>query len=284
VISTLADLVAPLTEAAFVELLREPRPTLLRGQDTDRFAALIDWDGFMAAVGCGAVPARKLRLTKNAKPMPPLLYRDGDVLKPGTLERVMTGGGSVVAYGVEPHLPTFGALCASLSARLGERIEVGVIATTGAGGALPPHYDDGDMLILQIEGAKRWLVEADPVVNPAPGRRVPNRAGHGEILLDETLGPGDLLFLPAGYRHRCENQAGRSLHASIFFYPLTVLRAVELIAGRLARSPEQRAALRFAPQEAAGVEAALKARLAQAIDAVTLESLVAEHVAAEAPD
>jgi len=281
VISTLAELVAPLTEAAFVELLREPRPTLLRGADADRYAALIDWDGFMTAVERGAVPATKLRLTKNAKPLPPVLYRDDAVLKPGALERVMTGGGSVVAYGVEPHLPAFGALCADVSARLGERIQAGVIATAGAGGALAPHYDDGDMLVLQIEGAKRWLVEVDPVINPAPGRREPNRAGDGEILLDATLGPGDLLWLPAGYRHRCENQAGRSLHASIFFYPLTALRALELIANRLARSPEQRAALRFAPQEAAAVEAALKASLAAAIDAATLQTLLADHVAAD---
>jgi hypothetical protein len=281
VISTLAELVAPLAEEEFIALLRAPKPRLLRGTQPDRFAPLLDWDGFMAAMRSGAVPSKKLRLTQRAKALPPIFYSQGGVLTPGALERVFGAGGSVVAFGVEPHLPAFQALCAHIAARLGERIALGVIATAGAGGALPPHFDDGDILIVQIEGAKRWFIEADPMINPSPGRRWPARADARELVLDETLSAGDLLFLPAGYRHRCENLEARSLHASIFMFPLTALRALELIAERLARSPERRAPLRFAPGAAGEVEAALKATLAQAVEDATLADLVAEHIATD---
>jgi hypothetical protein len=282
VISTLADLVAPLSEEAFTALLRDPQPRMLRGADPGRYRALVDWDGFLGAVETGAIPARKVRLTKDAEPLPPVFYRDKAALRPGAAERVLGQGGSLVVYGVEPHLPAFGVLCAAIAAQLGERVLAGVIATEGPGGALPLHYDAGDMLILQVEGAKRWLVESHPFPHPAPGRSHRDNGGAGELIIDEVLGAGDLLFLPAGYRHRCETEGARSLHASIFFFPLTPLRALELIARRLSSDPGQRAPLRFPAGDAAEVEADLKARLAEAVGAASLQSLLADHMASDA--
>ncbi|HEY1752221.1 MAG TPA: cupin domain-containing protein [Caulobacteraceae bacterium] len=281
-ISTLADLIAPLAEDEFARLLREPRPRLLRGADPDRYCPLVDWDGFVGAVESGAIPPGKVRLTKDAAPLPPVFYRDKAALRPQAAERVLAQGGSLVVYGVEPYLPAFGALCASIAAQVGERILAGVIATEGPGGALPPHYDAGDMLIVQVEGAKRWLIEDRPFPHPAPGRSHRDDGGAGELVVDAVLSAGDALFLPAGYRHRCENQGGRSLHAGIFFFPLTPLRALELIARRLSADPQQRAPLRFGAADAAEVEADLKARLAAAVDAASLKSLLAAHMASEA--
>lgn len=74
-----------------------------------------------------------------------------------------------------------------------------------------PHYDDVDVLILQLEGYKRWRVYA-PFSKRETLPRESSRdytekeveeMGNGE-LMDIVLGPGDVLYLPRGWVHQAE--------------------------------------------------------------------------------
>ncbi|MEO7680766.1 MAG: cupin domain-containing protein [Sphingomonas sp.] len=159
-ISTLADLVSPLTEDGFVTQLRARRPPVQRAAGIARYATLIDWDGLLRAVTDRTIPADRLRLTQGGKLLPNALYCHGDTVKPQVVEQVMTKAGSIMAYGVEPYLATFTTLCARLGEQFGEHVSAGVIATIGAGGALDLHYDDADLAILQIDGRKPWSFKA----------------------------------------------------------------------------------------------------------------------------
>jgi ribosomal protein L16 Arg81 hydroxylase len=91
----------------------------------------------------------------------------------------------------------------------------GAIVTTGAGGALHAHYDQQDLIILQVEGSKRWRIFGPRVLKPIkePASSVPPET---PPILDTVLEPGDLLFLPAGYWHVCDNGPQRSLHLGLF--------------------------------------------------------------------
>jgi lysine-specific demethylase/histidyl-hydroxylase NO66 len=72
-----------------------------------------------------------------------------------------------------------------------------------------PHYDDVDVFILQLEGYKRWMVYA-PLNKRETLPRVSSRdytekeMEDEEKLMDVTLGPGDLLYLPRGWIHQAE--------------------------------------------------------------------------------
>lgn len=278
-ISTLADLVAPLTDNAFVTQLRARTPLAQRAAGIARYEMLIDWDALLRAVIDGTIPADRLRLTQGGKFLPNALYRHGDAVKPQVVEQVMANAGSIMANGVEPYLATFTTLCANLGEQLGEHVSAGVIATIGPGGALDLHYDDADLAILQIEGRKRWIIHGDPALDPVPGMKAPPGDSNSEDPpeLDIILEPGDFLFVPAGYRHRCENQDERSLHAGIFFWPLTMARAFTLLRGAATADPAQRRPLRAGPREAAEEEAALKDALIEQIRALTLTELRARH-------
>ncbi|HUP94276.1 MAG TPA: cupin domain-containing protein [Burkholderiales bacterium] len=279
-ISTLADLVAPLSEEAFVAHLRGRTPVVLRGAGAGgRYRSLIDWAGFIDQVMRGEIPAKILRLTKNAIPMPPVFYRDGDVPKSQVIDRVMAGGGSIIVHGVEAYLPGFFRLCADVASQMGERVTAGLIATTGDGGALRLHYDDADLVILQIEGAKRWIVQDHPVIHPVPGMRKYRVDEDANPKLDVVLEPGDLMFLPAGYRHRCENRAERSLHAGIFFLPLTPPGVLELLTREISEDVAHRRPLRFDQADPAATEAALKDELVALIRSLSLTELIARHQA-----
>jgi len=73
-----------------------------------------------------------------------------------------------------------------------------------------PHYDDVDVFVLQLEGYKRWRVYA-PF---RKGEVLPRESSrdytdeevdeNGEQLMDEVLGPGNVLYLPRGWIHQAE--------------------------------------------------------------------------------
>jgi ribosomal protein L16 Arg81 hydroxylase len=137
------------------------------------------------------------------------------------IQAFIAQGFSLVIQPIDGHAPALGKLCDAIRAELPERIKAGVIVTEGRGGAFRLHYDPEDLLILQVEGSKRWRIVGPAVVNPVVGMRPPPPPAEEEILFDDVLRPGDALFVPAGHWHRCEAQGGRSMHVSIFMTPPT---------------------------------------------------------------
>lgn len=273
-----AELIAPLSMAEFRTLLRKRTPCRVNGPAADRYARLASWNGLMEALRSGAIPVRKLRLSQGAKILPGAFYRDGSRLRVEVLESVMRSGGSVIVEDVEPHHEALGALCAGLAEQLGERIAAGMIATTGSAGALAPHHDSEDLLILQVEGSKRWLIEQDPALDPIPYLNPLNAPHAAPILMDITLNAGDCLVLPAGYRHRCETIGARSLHIGIFLWPLTVARALDLVVRELADDPAARVPLRGDEDETVATET-LRRALTDRIDRLSLRDLRHQHQA-----
>ncbi len=270
-ISTLPELVAPLGEAGFRDVLRARSLSLQRATDKTRFDGLLDWTALLDLVASGALAPESLRLTLKARTVAPSFYAKDGRVDAANLAKLLDGGASVIASRLDRHVPALGALCADIARRTGEEIYAGAIATTGAGGAFALHYDPQDLVILQLEGRKRWLIHGPPVDFPVGGmpEQTPPR---NTPLFDETLEPGDLLFLPAGYWHHCENGPGRSLHIGIFFEPPKGCHAVKALLPRLLAEEIFRVPLtRFADDAArAAHEAALKARLVEMIGAMPL--------------
>lgn len=94
------------------------------------------------------------------------------------------------------------------------------VTARGMRTSAPPHTDRQDVLVVQMEGAKRWRVFTPPTdgdVKPnadpfARGKGLDNLPLHillegpegrlgSELLMDVTLREGDVLFIPAGFPH-----------------------------------------------------------------------------------
>jgi len=84
--ATFAEIIAPLSIAAFRTLLHQRKPCHVVGDAPDRYAELANWDGLMDALRSGEVPARKLRLSQRSKILPSAFYRDGTRLRVEALE------------------------------------------------------------------------------------------------------------------------------------------------------------------------------------------------------
>ena len=97
-----------------------------------------------------------------------------------------------------------------------------------------------------------------------------------EVLLDEVLEPGDLLFVPGGYWHHCESGLARSVHLGIFFLPPTAWHATQelmrpLIEDELFR---KRLSRLDGEGEFPATEAEIKDRLVKRIEQLDLREFV----------
>jgi hypothetical protein len=282
--STLADLVAPLSEEDFLGRLRERRLTYLPGAGGDKYSELLDWDTLSGVIQSGAYPDRTLRVTRNGQRVPQMFYVENKKPSGPKLSRLMEQGASVIFTPLDPYVPQLQALCDGIKRRVPERIQVSGVATTGTGGALALHYDVYDVVVVQVEGTKRWFVHQSPVVNPF--RISAELTPPTELVFDNVLHPGDLLLVPAGYWHRCENGPGRSLHGAVLFEPLSALKALLLLAGRMEEEDAfKRPLIRQGDGQAfAATEEALRARLIALVGELSLADLMAAHQTPAATD
>jgi bifunctional lysine-specific demethylase and histidyl-hydroxylase MINA len=89
----------------------------------------------------------------------------------------------------------------------------------------PVHYDDHDLIVVQLRGDKRWYLSQKPTELPNTWTSVAAESlelgPHATI----DMHPGDRLYLPRGTLHSVDSDT-ESLHVSIGFTPLTVREAV----------------------------------------------------------
>jgi hypothetical protein len=76
------------------------------------------------------------------------------------------------------------------------------------------HRDSDDVLVVQIEGGKRWRLHA-PQQRRYRGNSPLTEDQMGPLLTEITMQPGDILFVRAGVPHRCITETPYSLHLSI---------------------------------------------------------------------
>ena len=91
---------------------------------------------------------------------------------------------------------------------------------------LMPHYDDHDVLILQIQGSKTWHLYVGADRPPRQIQRDNDKAVALESLpapTDLRLEAGDVLYVPRGRVHAAETNSEASIHLTVGIHAPTVL-------------------------------------------------------------
>lgn len=285
--STFQDLLAPLTEAEFLSLLSERKLKFVRGTDPNRYSNLLGWEALQGMIERGEYPRGlgDFRVAKESITVPAerWLFRDKASNKNkvdfAKLEEFFADGHSLIITPIDRYVPALDSLCAYIRSELGEQIKVGVIVTAcGSNGAFKIHFDPEDLIILQVEGSKRWKIFGPPVSNPVAGMANPEPPPERTPIFDQVLEPGDFLFLPAGTWHHCENGPGRSLHLGIFFIPPTSWHAVKTLASQLVSEEPFRTPLTRFDDEAdfEALEAEIKRSLIEKINGLNLKEFLGQ--------
>lgn len=214
---------------------------------------------------------------------------------PKTIEEVyeaFSSGASVILRNVDVTWPALAKACAQLSKDLSCRVWANLYLTQEGTQALGAHYDDTDVLVLQLQGKKDWKLYRPWAELPEieHGSRISQRSISGQMervmsdadLEDEVmLSPGDVLYMPRGVPHAAAGSGGLSIHVT---FAVEVIRWADVLRRELARLTGDDIAFRKAlppgwldeKDPNAGLEAAFQGLLDRISDQANLKDALEE--------
>ena len=165
------------------------------------------------------------------------------------LARLFADGCTLVLQGLHRlHAPLID-FAQQLGADLGHPVQVNAYVTPAQNQGFSDHYDVHDVFVLQVAGQKRWRIH-DPVHRhplrdqPWTDRRAAVEAAAGtHPSLDVVLGPGDALYLPAGYLHAAQALGQVSAHLTVGVHTWNRMHLVQQALSLLGDDEQLRAPL-----------------------------------------
>jgi ribosomal protein L16 Arg81 hydroxylase len=135
-------------------------------------------------------------------------------------------GYTIVLDSVDQYVRAVGTLARSIEVELNFPIQVNAYITPPGQTGLAPHYDDHDVLILQIQGSKIWHIYEGADIPPREIQREMDKAVAIDGLPSPTdlqLDSGDVLYLPRGKVHEAETNSEQSIHLTVGVHAPTAL-------------------------------------------------------------
>ena len=165
-----------------------------------------------------------MRLVRGNDKKDPDAYRLADGgLDLARIRNDFADGYTIVLDNVDRYMRTIGSLSHSIEVELNFPTQVNAYVTPPESGGFVPHYDEHDVLILQVQGAKIWhLYDVDVPPHAMARREAVDTAGlpsPSGLLLEV----GDVLYLPRGRVHGAETGSAPSLHLTVGIHAPTVL-------------------------------------------------------------
>src|SRR3984893_18263621 len=155
-----------------------------------------------------------------------------DRLADGSLDLVrvrndFADGYTVVLDDVEQYVRAIASLAHAIEVELNFATKVNAYVTPPGSQGFLAHYDEHDVLILQIQGSKVWHLYNGADVPPHEMRRREPVAMAGLPLpTDVRLEEGDVLYLPRGRVHAAEATSEPSVHLTVGIHAPTLLALV----------------------------------------------------------
>jgi hypothetical protein len=260
--------------AVFTDAFVKKERLLVKGEGQD-LARVLPMTMLERMIASEALSPRRLTVLRDGDVIPASEFRAADGrVRADALAALERQGVSFVIAHIQDDVPEVGAMANAIAKQVGHTVWVNAYVTHRQGGALLPHYDDHDVLVLQVHGTKHWFSHGTPI--PLPIERSPDGVDFGPPSWDAVLEPRDVLFMPRGEVHHAEVLGDLSVHLT---FGIDTLRGVDfaesIVAGLgselLFREDLTRAAGEAALRER---ERALKARLHELIDAADVSAFL----------
>jgi hypothetical protein len=130
------------------------------------------------------------------------------------MDQSIAKGASVVLEGLDILDTKINALCSEIDAQLPCALSnCEAFFSQKNNEAYFGHRDSDDVLVMQIEGKKRWRIH-EPQQRRYRGNSPLSEEQMGPLLIELVMEPGDIMFVRAGVPHRCITETDYSLHLS----------------------------------------------------------------------
>jgi hypothetical protein len=228
---------APLFEQTWPTL-----PVVNRGQP-DKFSGVFSLDELSLLVSMDVIPISEVRLVSQSfgsgRPRINISNAShaGVLCAGGPIRDLIRQGYTLTIDGIQRFSTGLFRLCRGLESELSHRVSAGVYFTPASSQGFKPHYDEGHVIVLQLEGTKDWFVFSPETAEPFSGPQLATLPESKAPLIKVTLRAGDSLYIPRAFVHYAVATDQPSLHASVGVRLTKVADLVEFALSGLADSP-----------------------------------------------
>ncbi|WP_053616447.1 cupin domain-containing protein [Nocardiopsis sp. NRRL B-16309] len=189
-------------------------------QTTD-FAHLLTWPDLNQLLATRRLDVPRMRLSDGqtvdvGQYTRPRTYRrmpNWNAPVPHLFHEQLRQGATLVVDAIDEMHPPINTMAAELEAWLGTRVQVNAYASWTAKEGFGVHWDDHDVIVLQVSGRKRWRIYGTTRQAPLYSDVEVDDDAPTEPVDEFTMEPGDVLHVPRGCWHAASASEGEpSLH------------------------------------------------------------------------
>jgi ribosomal protein L16 Arg81 hydroxylase len=224
------ELIAPVEPARFFAEYYGKKSLHIPAGALDKAARTVAWQQINELLAMTSVWSdTSLELALEGRSLPPRSYcydgldREGRrTLRPdlNRVQELIARGATLVLNYIDALLPEIRGTAAAVASATGAPVSVSLFASWQKVQGYDVHFDTQNVFALQVVGRKTWRIYANREENPAriPGFDSPSvsaEEGHkrkGPLLMEVTLEPNDLLYVPPGFYHQALAETDASVH------------------------------------------------------------------------
>ncbi|TQN27768.1 cupin superfamily protein [Haloactinospora alba] len=237
---------------------REHRRYPAGEDEREAFADLLTWSALnnllatqrldpprMRLAAGGAIDAGEYTRLREYRRMP-----DWNQPVPHLFQQQLRDGATLILDAIDEMHPPIGRLIAELEAWLSTGIQVNAYASWTSKEGFGVHWDDHDVLVLQVSGRKRWRIYGNTRVAPLHNDIEFAEEEPTEIIDEFVMEPGDILHVPRGCWHAVAASEGEpSLHLTCGLVTTTGVNFLRWMVNTLVEHEEIRADVPRTPAE-----------------------------------
>ena len=160
----------------------------------------------------------QIELVKQGKLLPREEHQDGQNKQ--KVFELYHSGYTIILSQLNKYWEPLRNLCLSVPDEIDflRNVYANVYLTPQQSQGLAKHADLQDVLILQVAGSKRWKLFQQSFNHPTSREQFSKNADQietGKLIFDETLTPGDLLYIPRGMIHEVFTSEQSSAHITL---------------------------------------------------------------------
>lgn len=217
----LAALVTPTSTDDFLSEVWGRRTAVFPGP-SDRFTELLDWTKLSSLLSEHRHAHPRFRLSREGNIIPRERYvrqaglpDTAEVPEPAELYRQLRDGAMLVLDSVDDMVPGIRELATALESVFRERVIINAYAGWSEIEGFDLHWDDHDVIVLQVYGQKAWNFYGStrdwPMRKDVEANTEPPSGPKDTLLINA----GDVLYVPRGEWHRVHATKTPSLHLTI---------------------------------------------------------------------
>ncbi len=233
-----ATLIAPMEVETFFSDYYDKKPVHIEG-GADKFAELMNWPVLTGLLNMtGIWSSQSLMLQLDRQTLPPRAYCDpvtdrsgNSVMQPNAAKvmDLLQNGASLVANDIDTLTRELSLTANCLEDTFDAKVQVNLYCSWKQRQAFNSHFDTHDVFALHAEGEKVWRVYETRMPHPIRHARFENDAfqepqheqQRGKLMMEVTMKPGDILYLPRGWYHDALASSGGSVHMAFGVVGLT---------------------------------------------------------------